>query len=56
MVILHCITEATVHSKYNDVNFTNMINNANRRALNSFERSKILCLYLGFFFFENVSF
>ena len=48
MVILHCITEVTVHSKYYDVNFKNIRNNVNRRAVNSFERSKILCLYLGF--------
>lgn len=41
MVILYCITEATVYSKYYDVNFKNIRNNINRRAVNSFERSKI---------------
>jgi hypothetical protein len=41
VVILRCITEAAVHSKYNDVNFKNIRNNGNRRAVNSFERSKL---------------
>jgi len=41
VVILHSITDATVHSKYYDVNFKNIRNNVNRRAVNYFERSKI---------------
>jgi hypothetical protein len=49
--MLDGVTEATVHSKYNDVNFRNIRINVNRCSLNSFERSKVYCMV---FFCSNV--